>query len=282
MRPATKILFGTFAACAVVQGTAQAQPDPQQPAQPQPDAPGQPLPDPSAPDADPQPPPSADSPPMSSPDTPPVANPDVDPMTDSPAYGDAPTTSPFDYAWFDRRMRSGIGVSAIVGGGVTGFTDKTMRDATSSVGGLWDLRVTIGSHIPVALDLSYLGSATSIDGLPGGQSATLIGTTAEAALRYNVMPHYMWTPYVFAGAGWQRYDVTQASGPLVTGMRDHDDLLEFPLGAGVAYRRAGFVGDLRGTVRVATEENLLAMPDASGDFAPMHTWEASAALGYEF
>ena len=54
--------------------------------------------------------------------------------------------NPFGDSWKDSRMQSEIGVSTILGGGITGFTDQTMRDATTTnVGGLWDLRVTIGS-----------------------------------------------------------------------------------------------------------------------------------------
>jgi opacity protein-like surface antigen len=190
------------------------------------------------------------------------------------------------YAWSDDMMRSGIGVSAIIGGGVVGFTDRTMRDTTANVGGLWDFRLTLGSHIPLGVELAYLGSATNLNGLPS-QNGTLIGTTFEGALRYNVLPHFIWTPYVFAGVGWQRYDVSNANVTLSdSGMNDRDNLLEVPLGAGLAYRVAGFVLDLRGTFRAATDQNLVlktpVVSPTSSDFAPMHTWEASAALGYEF
>lgn len=198
-------------------------------------------------------------------------------------------SAPYSYAWREPGLQSGIGVSTIIGGGVTGFTDKTMRNTTSDVGGLWDFRLTIGSHVPLALDLSYVGSATNINGLPTGRKGTLVGTTAEAALRYNMLPHLPWTPYIFAGVGWQRYDVTQTNVSLSdSGMNDHDNLLEFPLGGGLAYRMAGFVFDLRGTFRATTDQDLvltrpvLASSPTSDDFAAMHTWEASAALGYEF
>jgi hypothetical protein len=195
----------------------------------------------------------------------------------------------YSYAWHDDNLRSGIGVSTILGGGVAGFTDDIMRDTTSEVGGLWNLRVTLGSHIPLGLDLSYLGTATNINGLPGGQSGTLIGTTVEGALRYNMLPHHIVTPYVFAGVGWQRYDVAETNVSLSdSGMNDTDNLLEFPVGGGLSYRMSGFVGELRGTFRAATEQNLVlrtaTVPGTptSDDFAPMHTWEASAAVGYEF
>jgi hypothetical protein len=290
MQLLSRVVLGASVACAVAQGqrVASAQPDPDQSGNQS----GKPL----TPDNPPDQPPGADGtsvpetspPPMSDQETPPVADPSAPPMADPAMPADAsyePGSGRFSYAWYEPRLRSGIGISTTLGGGVVGFTDKTMRDTTSSLGGLWDLRVTLGSHIPVALDISYLGSATDIGGLPAGQSATLIGTTVEGALRFNVLPHHEWNPYIFAGAGWQRYDVTQASaGTTSMLMNDKDDLIEFPMGAGVAYRFGGFVADLRGTFRATTEENLVPetpSPMAS-DFAPMHTWQASAALGYEF
>jgi len=200
------------------------------------------------------------------------------------------STDTYGYAWTDEHLQSGIGVSAVLGGGVTGFTDKTMRNTTSTAGGLWDLRVTLGSHVPLALDVSYLGSATNINGLPSGRNGTLIGTTFEGALRFNVLPHYAWDPYVFAGIGWQRYNVTQTNVTLSdNGMNSRDDLIDYPLGAGIAFRRNGFIGDLRGTFRPTTNQDLVLKASSttvqnptSSDFAPMHSWEASAAVGYEF
>jgi hypothetical protein len=195
-------------------------------------------------------------------------------------------TDIYSYSWNEPMLSSGIGISAILGGGVAGFTDKQMRSTTSDLGGLWDLRIAIGSHVPLALELGYVGTATNITGLPAGNKGTLIGTTAEAALRWNVLPHFAWTPYLFGGAGWQRYDVTQTHVSLSdSGMNDHDNLLVFPMGAGIAWRTNGFVADLRGTFRAATDEDLVlknSVLSTSSDFVPMHTWEASAALGYEF
>jgi hypothetical protein len=297
MRPTTKVLLTACATFALAHAPGVALAD-QQPASP-----------PQDPNANPPPPPPPD--PSVNPVTPTTANPPVTPDSTAPAPVEpapiaTPDTTPppsapvitettsdddygdarFSYAWSDDLMRSRIGVSAIIGGGVAGFTDRTMRDTTSSVGGLWDFRLTLGTHVPLGLELGYTGTATNLKGLPA-QNGTLIGTTAEAALRYNVLPHFMWTPYVFAGVGWQRYDVTNANVTLSdSGMNDHDNLLEFPMGAGLAYRMSGFVLDLRGTFRAATDQNLVlktaATSPTSNDFAPMHTWQASAALGYEF
>jgi hypothetical protein len=192
---------------------------------------------------------------------------------------------PFNYDWHDSKVQSDIGVSTTLGGGVTGFTDKTMRDSmTSNVGGLWDLKVTLGSHLPLAVDVNYVGSAANVNALVGSQSGTLVGTTAEGALRYNIMPHFKWNPYAFAGIGWQRYDITGATFKLSdSGMNASDNSVVFPMGAGISYRdTSGLVVDLHGTFRANANPGLVLESPGSSNYAPMHTWAASGAIGYEF
>ena len=294
MLPTTKVLFTACALCTFASGVARAgQDQPTPTAQPTPNTP----PDPSQ-----VPPPDTTAPTTAVPDaTPPGST--TTTTTTTTTVEPAPVAEPvavpvmtdtgvtyddrYSYAWHDELLPSGIGVSTILGGGVAGFTGSTMRSTTADVGGLWDLRVTIGSHVPLALELGYVGTATTLRGLPAGQNGTLVGTAFEGALRYNMLPHFVATPYLFAGIGWQRYDVTSANVTLSdAGMNDKDNLLEFPMGVGMAYRMNGFVFDLRGTFRAATDQNLvLEQPTTSptsSDFAKMHTWEASAALGYEF
>ncbi len=188
-------------------------------------------------------------------------------------------------AWHDSRLASDIGVSAMLGGGVIGFTEKTMRDlTTSAVGGLWDLRVTLGSHTPLGLDIGYVGSAANINTLTGAHTGTLVGTTVEGAVRFNVLPHDTWNPYGFVGMGWQRYDVTGGTIRLSdSGMNETDNSIVFPMGVGIAYRdRSGLVLDLRGTFRSNIGYGLVLESGTSATYVPMHTWEASAAAGYEF
>lgn len=187
--------------------------------------------------------------------------------------------------WREQGLRSGYGVSTILGGGVTGFTDKAVRDTISnSVGGLWDLRVTLGSHAPLALDIGYVGTASKINALTGSKWGTLVGTTAEAALRFNLLPHEAWNPYAFAGIGWQRYDLAGGTFTLTdTGMRESDNSVVFPMGVGVGYRdKTGLVLDVRGTFRANSGYGLIQDAASPGNFVPMHAWEASGAVGYEF
>lgn len=232
----------------------------------------------------------ADDPDQAMPPPPPTV-----PVVSDPATQPEPTypqpevyeavPAPYSYAWMEPTLRSGIGIGFTVGGGVTGFTDKALRDTVSSdVGGLWDFRASIGTHIPLGIDVTYLGTAQNVNTLQTGQAnGTLIGTTVEGALRFNMLPHNDLNPYVFGGVGWQRYDVhNMVFAHADTGLAQNDNLVEFPMGAGLSYRDpSGFTVDARGTFRAATASTLVIDP-RTGNYADLHSWEASAALGYEF
>ena len=195
------------------------------------------------------------------------------PATDEDDYG---------YQWQESHLPSGFGIATVLGGGVSGFTESSVKDVTSNVQGLWNLRVTLGSHDTFALDFDYVGTAGSLD-IPGvASSQTLVGTNFNAALRYNLWPSLPFTPYAFGGAGYQHYHVTGMTVPVGVGIRDSDTFAVFPLGIGVAYRVNGLVLDARGTLRLAEDSNLIVSNAATGAFASMHTWEASAGAGYEF
>jgi hypothetical protein len=198
--------------------------------------------------------------------------------------GDAPPRRyRYDYAWREPAMRSQIGIGVALGGGVSGFTDGAMRTAADSdVSGTWGARVTIGSHIPVGVDVSYTGTSVDLTPVGATSTGTLVGTNVEGALRWNILPHYIWNPYAFAGVGWQRYDVQNGNfSHADTGFSDQDDLVVLPMGGGLAWRDAsGLAVDVRGTFRLADTSTLLI--DTDGTRVDLHTWEAIAALGYEF
>lgn len=190
----------------------------------------------------------------------------------------------YSYAWYDPRLSTGVGVGISVGGGVAGFRDSLMRDTmSSSVSGLWNARLTIGTHIPLGLDLSYVGTAQDVNTFSGANNGTLIGSAAEGMLRWNLLPHYVVNPYLFGGVGWQHYDVTNVKFATAdTGMKTSDNVFEVPMGAGIALRdMSGFTFDLRGAFRWVDTTDLLIDP-RTGDRANLDTWEASANLGYEF
>jgi hypothetical protein len=253
-----------------------------------------------APDDAPLPPAEPNLPPPSQPDDQPDAPTDSPPPVVVPAQA-APTAAaatpaptvevvPYDgyrpgrYSWYAPHLASDIGIAMTVGGGVTGFTDRTMRAVTTdNVGGLWDFHLALGTHVPIGVELAYVGTASSMQSLSGFTNGTLVGTAVEGDLRWNILWDAPWTPYLFAGLGWQHYStVDNTLSTADSGMKNSDNVAEFPLGAGLSFRDAsGFVFDLRGTFRATTNSTLLFDPRTS-EYASLHTWEASAALGYEF
>jgi hypothetical protein len=198
----------------------------------------------------------------------------ADEMVDDPdGYG---------YAWGDPRLISVIGVGITIGGGVSGFTEESVRDnLDTEANGAWSARATFGTHIPLGLEIGYNGTMVDLQSSANG-SASLLGTTLEAAGRFNMLPHFELNPYLFAGLGWTHYDVRDER--LVradSAVRADDDVLVVPMGVGVAYRAMqGITFDARGTFRAAGNSELLT--DATGSHPDLHTWEATGNLGYEF
>src|SRR5262245_12223636 len=174
------------------------------------------------------------------------------------------------------------GIAVTAGGGVMGFTDKGMRDNTT-VAGAWDVLAQFSTKSWLSIEGQYLGTASSIDSLVGGKSANLVGHAIGGDVRFNALPDDAWQPYGFVGAAYRRYDVTGASfSTSDAGMNDSDNLLEIPVGAGLAYREGNLVVDVRGTFRAAVDSALVLKSATATDYVPMHNWAATARIGWEF
>ena len=177
------------------------------------------------------------------------------------------------------------GFALAAGGGVSGFTSETARDATQDGGG-WDVRATIGTRLPVSAEIAYIGSAQTIDALGLDDGAVLVGNGVQGNLRLNVMTESAVQPFIYAGAAWRRYDLANTDTN-TSSVADHDDVVEFPVGAGIAYRYRGLLFDARGEFRAATNEDLMpslaASPGLAGDDdnASLHRWGVTANLGIE-
>jgi hypothetical protein len=195
-------------------------------------------------------------------------------LVTSPAAAEsAYSGSPTSYAMSDDRKLAGVGFGLSFGVGVISFVDANTRDSMSGdVGGMWNLRATFGSHIPIGLELSYAVTATEM--IAAGDAGSYVGQSFDAVLRWNVLPHCTWTPYAFAGVGWQLYDVVSTETARI--VRIHDDVhrVALPLGAGIAYRdRSGLTFDLRGTFR--------AVDDRARTPIGLDSWEAAASIGHD-
>lgn len=193
------------------------------------------------------------------------------------------TPAMYSYAWSEPKMSSQIGIGMTVGGGLAGFTNKTLRDTVdTNVSGMWTARASFGTHIPIGIEAAYVGTDVALNRVNGIKLGNLVGTEFEADVRWNILPHYEWNPYVFGGLGYQRYDITNSKlAQADTSLSSKDNLLAIPFGAGVSYRdRSGFTFDVRGTFRPTTGADLVKEP--GGGQAQEHTWDTTAQLGYEF
>jgi len=186
--------------------------------------------------------------------------------------------------WNEPTMVSGIGIGFQLGGGASGFFDPDMRGIAGDTAGNWAFRAAFGTHTPLGVEANYLGTDARLRDLNdnGDSGGRLVGTTLEGDLRLNLGPHDSWDPYVFGGLGWQRFDASNVVTVSDTGLHSNANVTEIPAGVGLSYRDLdGLTFDLRGTFRqpLAGEDLLTTR---SGDTASLRSWEAGAALGYEF
>lgn len=176
-----------------------------------------------------------------------------------------------------------VGFSLSAGGGVTDFTDQSMRD-TTGVGGSWAVRATLGTKMPIGFEGSYIGSAQAIDALGIDADSMLLSNGLQGALRLNAVIGAPITPFVFGGVAWSRFDLANTTTN-TSALLDKDDLLEVPVGLGVGGSYKGFGYDVRGELRFAAYEDLLPELSAgriTGGSADMHRWGVNATIGYGF
>jgi hypothetical protein len=174
------------------------------------------------------------------------------------------------------------GLDVALGGGVEGFTGDSARDFTND-GGAWNVRVGIGNRSPLGFEASYIGSAQSIDALGLDNNTVLVGNGVEGLVRVNFTQDYQVQPFAFAGAAWRHYNLTNSDFN-TSDIDDTDDVLEIPMGAGLAFTYRGFLLDARGEFRLATQEDLMPSlnPSSIDDRASMHRYGVSANIGYAF
>jgi hypothetical protein len=181
-----------------------------------------------------------------------------------------------------RRMER-VGFSLSMGGGVTDFTNREMRD-TTGVGGSWAVRAVLGTKTPLGFEGSYIGSAQSIDTLGIARDSVLVGNGLQGALRLNAAIGAPITPFVFGGVAWNHYELTNTSSN-TSAFESDDDVLELPVGIGIGGSWRGFGYDLRGELRFANNEDMVPELSAgrdTGRSADMHRWGVNATLGYGF
>jgi hypothetical protein len=170
------------------------------------------------------------------------------------------------------------GMSLSAGGGVNDFAGEDLRDITGT-GGAWDARFAFGTRQYVGIEAAYLGTAQSIDAIGMEEDAVLLSNGVEADVRFNALKGDF-QPYVFAGAAWKRYDLTNTDTN-TSDVNDQDDVLEVPVGCGIGYNYRGVIFDARASYRFAAEEDLLPASDGDGA-STLDNFNVAAHVGIEF
>lgn len=175
------------------------------------------------------------------------------------------------------KLTTKYGMSAMIGGGVVGFTDPDVADMTHT-GASWTARLTLGTRTLFAVEAAYVGSAQGIDALNLDGEAFLLANGFEADVRLNFLTG-MWQPYAFVGAAWKSYRITNADFN-TSSVADTDDVGEIPVGAGLSLRYEGLVADLRLSFNPAVGNDLI--PTVVGGQLELNNWNASLRMGWEF
>jgi len=166
------------------------------------------------------------------------------------------------------------------GGGISDFTDSTLRDRTS-LNGAYEARLSIGINAPIAIEAAYVGTAAGLETLGLDDDAMLISNGVEGLARLNFGTFDV-QPYVVGGASWVRYNVVNDSFN-TSDVRDQDDVLAVPLGGGLStYFGDGFMFDARFTYRMMFDDELIRPTSGNSDGSNLDNWMVTARLGYAF
>jgi hypothetical protein len=180
----------------------------------------------------------------------------------------------------DGKLLTPFGMAISAGGGSGGFTSSTMTDLTDPAG-MWGARLTFGTRAVVGFDATYLGGLQAIDALGLDVDAMLLSTAVQGDVRFNFLrpfSHSPLQPFLFIGAAWKHYDVTNANVNL-SSVGDADALFEMPMGGGFFYTVKRFIIDIRGSYNPAWNADLVRSAEEGSGMA---TWTANLQLGYEF
>jgi len=173
----------------------------------------------------------------------------------------------------DRDDRS---IALSLGAGIIGFSEGLLQNMTD-IGLAWDLRLTLGTESTLALELAYVGSAQRSDLVI--IDSVLVGQGCEALLRLNVGTFDL-QPYAIGGIGWTHYKVYRDNQAFNVPL--DDDVMTVPVGAGLAFRSHGAMFDVRGTYRMAYDDELARRQIGFVDTPGLDTWSVTGRVGVEF
>ncbi len=168
-----------------------------------------------------------------------------------------------------------LDLTVSLGAGFENFVSSALREVAGT-GPSWNVRAAVGSTGAVRVEVTYAGSAQPLTAAAGH----LMAHGLNGVLRVNFAPWAAVEPFVYLGAGWNRFHVR---GMRPANIEAVDHVLELPLGLGVAYRHSRVMVDIRAGLTVASGADLLPTtdPNASPSGEAMHRFALRANIGID-
>jgi hypothetical protein len=159
-----------------------------------------------------------------------------------------------------------------VGGGVDNFANNSEVNRATNIGGSWNVRLTFGQHYWISGEALYIGSAQTMSGL-NLRSVDVIGNGAQANLRINGTINFPVQPFVYSGVAYRHYSLTNTTASF-SDIGSADNVLEVPLGVGVAAYFGNLMVDVRGEYRWGFGS------DVANN--TLNRWGTTGNFGFEF
>jgi len=178
----------------------------------------------------------------------------------------------------------GFGFAMMAGGMYQDFTNNTMQNATSAAGG-WSARFIAGTNSIIGVEAAYTGAAIQLQGL--GVTANtpyLVSNGLEGTARLNVplrMGYHLFEPYGYAGLGYSHYTISNynANAQRLSSFTSTDDVMNVPVGGGIAYAYKQFMVDARAGWTATYYQNILNNANSSGT---LDHWNVGGQVGFRF
>jgi opacity protein-like surface antigen len=176
--------------------------------------------------------------------------------------------------WYER-----WGLAIAAGGGVEGFTDE--NETGADVGENGNVRLSVGTRTPFTFEGSYIGSAQNIEALGLDTDTYLYGNGLQAAARVNFLQGYGVSVFALGGVAWRHYSLS-SNDFNTSDVSDSDDVMEIPVGGGIAFGYSGFMFDARSEYRMASYGDLFDNNPQIERDPDLNRWNVQANIGYEF
>jgi len=178
----------------------------------------------------------------------------------------------------------GFGFAMMAGGMYQDFTNNTMQNATSAAGG-WSARFIAGTNSIIGVEAAYLGAAQQLQGLNvTGNTPYLVQNGLEGTARLNIplrSGYHLVEPYGYAGLGYSHYTISNynANAQRLSSFTSTDDVMNVPVGGGIAYAYKQFMVDARAGWTATYYQNILNNANSSGT---LDHWNVGGQVGFRF